>query len=28
LFVLGYIYKQRIIDFVHLRFSKEKTNHK
>jgi uncharacterized membrane protein YdjX (TVP38/TMEM64 family) len=28
LFVLGYIYKQRIIDFLHLRFSKEKTNHK
>ncbi len=28
LFVLGYIYKQRIIDFVHLRFSKEKTHHK
>jgi len=27
LFVLGYIYKQRIIDFVHLRFSKKKTNY-
>ncbi|MGD1045504.1 MAG: TVP38/TMEM64 family protein [Bacteroidota bacterium] len=27
LFVFGYIYKKRIIDFVHLRFSKEKTNH-
>ena len=26
LFVLGYIYKQRIIDYVHLRFSKGKTN--
>jgi len=28
LFVLGYIYKQRIIDFIHLRFSKEKSSHK
>jgi len=28
LFVLGYIYKQKIIDFVHQRFSKEKMNHK
>jgi uncharacterized membrane protein YdjX (TVP38/TMEM64 family) len=27
LFVLGYIYKQRIIDFLHKRFSKENTNH-
>jgi uncharacterized membrane protein YdjX (TVP38/TMEM64 family) len=28
LFVLGYIYKQRIIDFLHMQFSKEKANHK
>ena len=27
LFVFGYIYKKRIIDFVHLRFSEEKTNY-
>jgi len=27
LFVLGYIYKKRIIDFVHTQFNKEKTGH-
>ena len=27
LFVLGYIYKQRIIDFIHQRFSKKKMGH-
>jgi len=28
LFVLGYIFKQRVIDFLHLRFSKEKEGSK
>jgi uncharacterized membrane protein YdjX (TVP38/TMEM64 family) len=28
LFVLGYIYKKRIIDFIHLRFSKKKIDNK
>ncbi len=27
LFVLGYIYKKRIIDFIHVRFSKKKISH-